>query len=176
MPPSLTSPQSGMTLLQDATAPGIGTATGSAGTNVAALFDNTSTTQVTFDSATPTVEYQFPQPEKVSYYTLTSGSVAGDPEDWVVQGSSDGSTWTTLDTRTGQTFADRLQTQDFQIADPRSFSYYRIMVTGDSGTPATTLSEIQLMVAQRLPPCPSPSPRRQDLPAGSSCLQAPPPA
>jgi hypothetical protein len=97
----------GVVQLQDVTGPGIGTATGSGGTNVAALFDNTSSTQVAFDSATPTVTYDFPAPEKISYYTLTSGSVAGDPAAWRLQGSNDGSTWTTLDTRSGRTFAAR---------------------------------------------------------------------
>lgn len=164
--PSLTSQQTGMTLLSDATGPGIGTATGSGGTNVTPLFDNTSTTQVTFDSATPSVEYQFPQAEKVSYYTLTSGTAAGDPKDWVVQGSSDGTTWTTLDTRSDQAFADRQQTEDFEIADPRSFTYYRIVVSANSGTATTTLSQIQFMVEQRLPAVPFTEPEESGSPGG----------
>ena len=35
-----------------------------------------------------------------------------DPRDWTIQGSADGgATWTTVDTRTGQTFDQRYQTK-----------------------------------------------------------------
>jgi len=51
-------------------------------------------------------------------YTLTSGSAKGDPSDWRLQGSRDGTTWTTLDTRHGQTFPWRTQTRPFAVAHP----------------------------------------------------------
>ncbi|HEY3871918.1 MAG TPA: GH92 family glycosyl hydrolase [Actinocrinis sp.] len=141
----------GVTQLQDVTGPGIGTATGSGGTDVSALFDNTSSTQVTFGSTTPTISYRFAAPEKISAYTLTSGSVAGDPAAWQLQGSNDGAKWTTLDMRTGQSFASRQQTDDYTVAHPQAFQDYRIVVTGNSGAATTTLSEVQLMVQQTTP-------------------------
>jgi predicted alpha-1,2-mannosidase len=153
-PASLSSASSGPAHLQDAAAPGAGTATGSGGTDVSALFDDTSATQVTFNSATPSVQYNLPQPAKVAYYTLTSGSVAGDPAAWTLQGSNDGTQWTTLDTRSGQAFADRQETEDFAIARPGDYRDYRLEVTANSGTATTTLSEIQFLTLGNVPAVP----------------------
>lgn len=141
----------GVVQLEDATGPGVGTASGIGGTNVTDLFDNSSSTQVTFNTTAPTVSYDFPAPERISTYTLTSGSVPGDPEAWQLQGSDDGANWTTLDVRSGQSFADRQQTNDYAVANPRAFRDYRLVVTGNSGTATTTLSEMQLMVQQTMP-------------------------
>jgi predicted alpha-1,2-mannosidase len=157
-PASLSSAGSGTTLLQDAAAPGAGTATGSGGTDVSALFDDTSATQVTFNSATPWMRYDLPQPARVAYYTLTSGSVAGDPAAWSLQGSNDGTTWTTLDTRSGQTFTDRQQTKDFAVAHPGDYRDYRLEVTANSGTATTTLSEIQFLTLGNVPAVPFTNP------------------
>jgi len=153
-PASLSSASSGQELLQDAASPGAGTATGSGGTDVSALFDDTSATQVTFDSATPSVQYDLPRQAKVAYYTLTSGSVAGDPASWALQGSNDGTHWTTLDTRSGQAFADRQQTEDFAVASPGDYRDYRLAVTANSGTATTTLSEVQFLTLGRVPAVP----------------------
>ena len=163
-PASLSTAGSGTTMLQDAAAPGAGPATGSGGTDVSALFDDTSATQVTFNSATPWVRYDLPEPTKVAYYTLTSGSAAGGPAAWSLEGSDDGTHWTTLDTRSGQTFTDRQQTEDFAVASPGDYRDYRLVITANSGTVTTTLSEIQFLTLGtsrpfRLPTPKLPSPR-----------------
>jgi predicted alpha-1,2-mannosidase len=169
-PASLSSASSGPTLLENAVSPAAGgTVTGSGGTDVSALFDGTSTTSVTFDSQTPWVQADLPRPEKVSYYTLTSGSVAGDPESWVLQGSDDGTNWVTLDTRSGQSFADRQQTEDFEVAKPGSYRDYRLLVTANSGTPTTTLAEIQLLTLDRVPAVPFTDPEAAE-PSGGMVL------
>jgi predicted alpha-1,2-mannosidase len=160
VPGSPTSPHSGMTMLRDVTGPGTGTATGSGGTDVTKLFDNTSATQVTFDSATPAVGYRLPAATRVSYYTLTSGSVPGDPSGWRLQGSNDGSAWTTLDQRSGQAFAGRQETNDYRIAHPGAFSDYRLEVTANSGTSTTTVSEMQLLTGQQLTALPFTEPEQ----------------
>ncbi|HTU72278.1 MAG TPA: GH92 family glycosyl hydrolase [Trebonia sp.] len=161
-PTSLSSASSGPTLLQDVASPQAGTATGSGGTNVSGLFDNTSATQVTFDSATPWVRYDLPQPAKVSYYTLTSGSVAGDPAAWALQGSNDGTHWTTVDSRSGQAFASRQQTEDFAVAHPGDYQDYRLEVTANSGTATTTLSQIGLRTLGHVPAVPFTDPESAD--------------
>jgi hypothetical protein len=153
-PASLSTAGRGTTMLQDAATPGAGTATGSGGTDVSALFDDTSATQVTFNSATPWVRYDLPQPTKVAYYTLTSGSAAGDPAAWSLEGSDDGTHWTTLDTRSGQTFTDRQQTEDFAVASPGDYRNYRLVITANSGTVTTTLSEIQFLTLGNVPAVP----------------------
>jgi predicted alpha-1,2-mannosidase len=190
--------------LRDATRPG-GTATGSDGTDVSGLFDNSSATRVDLPGATPSIQYRFPSGaprDRVTYYTLTSGPTLGtprnivgrdtqvsataenppgevkenlvdgnpatkwlafqptatltftlpravtavrytltsandaperDPRDWTLSGSADGTTWTTLDTRTGQTFTGRFQSKDYAIANTTPYRYYRITITANAG-------------------------------------------
>jgi hypothetical protein len=158
-------------MLQDAATPGAGTATGSGGTDVSALFDDTSATQVTFNSATPWVRYDLPQPAKVAYYTLTSGSAAGDPAAWSLEGSDDGTHWTTLDTRSGQTFTDRQQTEDFAVARPGDYRNYRLVITANSGTVTTTLSEIQFLTLGNVPAVPFTDPEAAE-PTGGVAVKS----
>ncbi len=49
------------------------------------------------------VQYRSAIPAIVTRYTITSGNDVEerDPKDWTLLGSNNGSTWTTLDTRTG---------------------------------------------------------------------------
>jgi hypothetical protein len=139
-PPSITSGSAVPTPLSDLTGPGKGTATD------ATLVDNTSATRAVFPSATPTWQYTFNSPgERAEYYTLTSGAVAGDPKAWRLQGSYDGTTWTTVDERTGQTFPSRLQTRPFKITKPGAYKYYRLAVTANTGEASTTLAEVELL-------------------------------
>ncbi|MFI0723578.1 GH92 family glycosyl hydrolase [Streptomyces sp. NPDC021224] len=159
LPPSLTAPGATPQPLADLTGDGKGTAAAGDGTDVAKLFDNTSKTAVTFPSAAPTVQYTFggaaatsgkpAKPgQKASFYTLTSGSTAAaqDPRSWQLQGSADGTHWKTLDTRTGETFTDRLQTRPFEIAHPGAYTTYRLVVTANNGdTGATSLAEVELL-------------------------------
>ena len=191
--------------LRDATAPGRGTATGSDGTDVTALFDNTSATRVSFPGATPSVQYRFPDGaprDRVTDYTLTVGPTLGqprsvvgpdtqvtasaenppnevaaklvdgspgtkwlafqptatltfklthpvtsvrysltsandaperDPRDWTLSGSTDGQTWTPLDTRTGQAFSARFQTKDYQLTNSTPYQYYKLAITANAG-------------------------------------------
>ena len=99
-PPSLTKGDEAPKPLQDATGPGLGTATATGGQDASKLFDDSSTTQLTFTSATPQITWAFRGgKQKPTYYTVTSGASAGDPADWRLQGSNDGITWTTVDSR-----------------------------------------------------------------------------
>ena len=53
--------------------------------------------------------YETSAPVVIRKYALTSANDADgrDPQNWTVQGSNDGTTWTTVDTRTGQSFEKR---------------------------------------------------------------------
>ncbi|MBM9507650.1 GH92 family glycosyl hydrolase [Actinacidiphila acididurans] len=146
LPTSLTPAGRQPQALADTTGPGQGTATAGDSTDVSTLFDNTSATRVTFPTATPQIRYDYAQGgKKVTFYTLTSGTTAGqDPAGWQLQGSTDGTHWTTLDTRAGQTFTDRLQTRPFQVAHPGTYTSYRLVVTA-GGSQATSLAEVELL-------------------------------
>lgn len=80
----------------------------------------------------------------INRYTMTSADdVPGrDPKDWQFQGSNDGSTWATLDTRSDQSFACRFQTVPYGIATPGAYRYYRLNVTANHGAEVTQLSEL----------------------------------
>ncbi|WP_192457758.1 PKD domain-containing protein [Musicola keenii] len=83
----------------------------------------------------------------ITHYTLTSASSAAarDPLDWALLGSNDGKTWTTLDTRSGQTFSSRSMARSFSITSPGSYAYYRLRVDANHGdTAATHLGELTL--------------------------------
>src|SRR5262249_55909493 len=55
------------------------------------------------------------KPVAVNHYALTSANdfPGRDPKDWTLQASTDGSSWKTLDTQSGQSFAQRFQTKQY---------------------------------------------------------------
>ncbi|MDN5805407.1 MAG: discoidin domain-containing protein, partial [Microlunatus sp.] len=77
------------------------------------------------------VRYQLSAPAKAVSYSLTSGSDAPerDPKNFVLQGSTDGTTWTDLDTQSNIDFADRSTTRTFQVSAPAQVGYYRLNIT-----------------------------------------------
>ncbi len=153
-PPSITTGSDVARPLADVTGPG-GAVIGSPGAGPA-LFDNTSNTRVTFDRATPWVQYKLPDGahDPVTYYTLTSGAFGGDPKSWMLKGSYDGRHWTVIDKRSSETFASRLQTRDFKVAAPGRYAYYSLEVSANSGGPTTSLAEIEFLAKPR-PACTS---------------------
>ncbi|MFF5289162.1 GH92 family glycosyl hydrolase [Paractinoplanes globisporus] len=145
-PKSLTKGDAVPKPLQDTTGPGLGTATASGGQDASKLFDDSSTTQMTFTSATPKITWVYRGgPQAPTYYTVTSGATAGnDPEDWQLQASRDGIRWTTVDYRPGEVFQWRNQTKAYRIGLPGNFPQYRLLVTkSTSATPS--LAEIELL-------------------------------
>ena len=126
-PPSITPAGAKPDPLRDATGTG----------SSAALFDDDSSTQATVSSAQLKLTSTS---TRARMYTLTSSDGAGDPSAWVVKGSNDGAHWSTLDTRSGERFAWRLQTRAFSIAHPGIYRYYRIELSGSA-----TLSEVEFL-------------------------------
>ncbi|MER7008144.1 GH92 family glycosyl hydrolase [Dactylosporangium sp. NPDC000555] len=145
-PPSLTNGNAVPKPLQDSTGPGLGTATASGGQDASKLFDDSSATQMTFASDTPQITWAYRGGKQApTYYTLTSGASAGDPADWQLQGSGDGITWTTVDSRSGEVFPWRNQTRPFRMANPGQFAQFRLVVTKTAGAARTNLAEIELL-------------------------------
>jgi hypothetical protein len=66
------------------------------------------------------------------------------PNAWTVQGSNDGSTWTTLDTRTAQTNWASLETRMFAVTGAAAWRYFKLNVTANNGDATyTEIGEIQ---------------------------------
>ncbi|MGO4276513.1 discoidin domain-containing protein, partial [Paenibacillus sp. TAF58] len=110
------------------------------------LFDNNSTSRVSFNSQTPWIQYQFLGSKKQTVmYTLTSGNTEGDAKSWMLKGSNDGQNWTVLDQRTNETFAWRSYTRPYTIQNPGKYEFYRLEVTENSGAATTSFAEIELL-------------------------------
>jgi len=91
----------------------------------------------------------------VTRYDITSANdVPGrDPKDWQFQGSWNGAAWTTLDTRTGQTFTNRFQTRQFTVSNPSSYAWYRLNVTANNADPnGLQLAELAFTYGSNGPP------------------------
>ena len=89
------------------------------------------------------VRYQLSTAERALTWSLTSGNDAPerDPKDVTLRGSTDGTTWTDLDRRTGLAFASRGQKQTFTVTTPGDYTYYRLDVTANNGGPIVQLAD-----------------------------------
>jgi predicted alpha-1,2-mannosidase len=122
--------------------------TGHSRPDLPALFDDTSRTQVTFRTATPTIEYIVDGPPRpVEIYTLTSGT-RGAPTAWALEGSADGKSWELLDRREGETFRWQRQTRPFALARPSAHPRYRLRVTASTGR-KLSLAQWELLAGER---------------------------
>ncbi|MFE7707629.1 glycoside hydrolase N-terminal domain-containing protein [Streptomyces sp. NPDC057486] len=86
-------------------------------------------------------------PAAVSTYRLTSAEDVPDrdPQTWTFQGSTDGSAWTTLDTRSlPSPFESRNQTKEFTCSNSTAYSFFRFVFTPRSGVSHFQVAEIAL--------------------------------
>ncbi|MFR0356622.1 GH92 family glycosyl hydrolase [Streptomyces sediminimaris] len=102
-----------------------------------ALFDNTSSTDATVTS----VDLPVSGPVKGLQYTVTSsGDHTKAPTGWTLQGSDDGSTWKTLDKRSGESFRWDRQTRAFTVSSPGTYGKYRLVFDGEA-----VIAEVELL-------------------------------
>ncbi|MEU5661792.1 GH92 family glycosyl hydrolase [Streptomyces longwoodensis] len=102
-----------------------------------ALFDDTSATG---QDVSGTVDLPVARDTQAVRYTLTSDEAARAPAGWTLQGSADGTAWTDLDRRTGETFAWNRQTRAFSVAHPGAYRHYRLVFAGEA-----RLTEVELL-------------------------------
>ena len=116
-----------------------------AGEGVANLIDNDVNTKYLTFHASGWIQYQAPNSYVVDRYSITSANdaPARDPLRWTLQGSNDGTAWTTIDTRSGEDFASRFLTRTFTFSNNTAYSYYRFNLNNNSGT-VLQLAEIAL--------------------------------
>ncbi|WP_420370438.1 GH92 family glycosyl hydrolase [Curtobacterium sp. L1-20] len=107
---------------------------------------------------TGVITYRLDQAETLAKYSLTSAndSPGRDPKAWTVSGSNDGTTWTTVDTQSGQAFSGRGTTNDYSAATPGSYSQYRLTISQNSGDGLTQLADWSISDGSTTPPPPSP--------------------
>ena len=120
-------------------------------TNARSAFDQNSGTEWFHTGVSGWLQYDLGHTERVQRYTVISANDRDprDPKDWQFQGSTDGSTWTTLDTQSNQVFATRLKLKTYTIANPASYRYYRLNITANNGDSTfTDLAEFGLFASK----------------------------
>ena len=86
----------------------------------------------------------------VQSYTMTeihSGeyvSGARTPKNWVFEGSNDNSSWTTLDTQSGQTAVSANNKRTFPITNSTAYRYYRFNVNANGSGNLIGWAEVEL--------------------------------
>ncbi|TAG09387.1 MAG: hypothetical protein EAZ42_07145, partial [Verrucomicrobia bacterium] len=115
---------------------------------VAQAFDgNVNTKWLTFSNA-GWIRYTFGGGASwnITSYAVTSANDAPerDPRNWTLEGSNNGTNWTTVDTRSNETFSARLQRRVFTVASPGTFSSYRLNVSGNQSGSILQLAELEL--------------------------------
>ncbi|MFI5805888.1 GH92 family glycosyl hydrolase [Streptomyces sp. NPDC051561] len=102
------------------------------------------------------VEFDLDEPVKVVSYALTSANDAAerDPKDWTLQGSIDGKTWKTLDTRKDETFTSRFQTKSYAFENDTAYQHFRLEITRNAGAPILQLADVQFSNGDTSSPIP----------------------
>lgn len=128
------------------------------GEGAANLADGETGTKWLAFQRTPWVRYELEEPVAVRRYSLTAANDAPDrdPVDWRLRGSQDGTTWTEVDTRTGQDLGDRFETTVFQADNSTAYRYYRLDIDANGGADATQLAELRISDGSTTQPPPSP--------------------
>jgi predicted alpha-1,2-mannosidase len=109
---------------------------------LAALADDDSASAYQLPGTTSNINYKLAKPAAVAVYTITSPGALDAPFNWSLQGSMDGATWTTLDTRSGERFAWARLTRAFAVAKPAEYTYYRFTFNGGR---RTGIAELELL-------------------------------
>jgi hypothetical protein len=100
-------------------------------------FDNNVATKWLDFSATSWLLYRLANPRVITQYTITSAndSPERDPKSWTFKGSNNGVTWTNLDSRSIQVFANRYQSNTYSFSNATEYTYYKLdSITNNSGS------------------------------------------
>jgi hypothetical protein len=93
------------------------------------------------------LQVQLPSAKVITAYTLhgyTFG-ISGEPKNWTLQGSNDGGSWTTLDTRSDIVWTKYQRSWTFTFSNTTGYAYYRINVTAtQAGIDHVIISEFAL--------------------------------
>ncbi len=94
------------------------------------------------------IQYQFAVPITIVQYCIVPWSYdtfpSRSPTSWVLAGSNDGSTWTTLDTQTSYTSWTRYVPSTFPVVGASAYSYYRLTMSANGGNTYTGIKQLQV--------------------------------
>jgi hypothetical protein len=94
------------------------------------------------------LQYQFTSGKTITFYSITSRNytMVVSPTAWKLQGSNNGSSWTDLDTQTGQSFSQN-EKKTYTISNTNSYTYYRLYITAWDTSYYVGIGEFELMEA-----------------------------
>ncbi len=118
------------------------------------LFDGVPGTKWLAFEPNGTITMRMAEPLAVARYSLTSANdfEGRDPSSWTLRGSQDGQAWTDLDSRTGEDFAERFQTKDYDIGEEVAYGWYQLEISANGGDGLTQLAELSLYDAEAIDP------------------------
>jgi hypothetical protein len=110
------------------------------------VIDNTPYMKYFTSGSTPWVQFVADNAAVVTGYSVTVANdwPDRDPKDWVFEASTTGTTWTTLNTQTNQTFVSRFVKKTYSFSNTASYRYYRLRITASNGSPNFQMSELQI--------------------------------
>jgi len=129
-----------------------GTASASGGgTDAYRMFNRDKINEVTLDGGSDGyIRYQSPGGARrvVDAYWLTTYPTATSDNNyftgWEIQGSNDGTTWVTLDSRTAETGWANSETRFYEFHNQAAFEYYQMAFTGGGGPDAVDCQSAEL--------------------------------
>ena len=94
---------------------------------------------------------EMPSAVQIHTYSIQSTTNADPetiaPKDWTLQGSDDGSSWTTVDTQTNETNWSSGERRVYTLSSPQTYRYFRVHITDNNGnTYHVGISDIDLNV------------------------------
>lgn len=79
---------------------------------------------------------------EASYYITSANDMpTRDPKNWKLEASNDNSTWTVIDSKTNQTFANRNKKYTFTISNPQAYKEYRLTITANGGAADSQIAD-----------------------------------
>jgi hypothetical protein len=114
----------------------------------AQAFDNSTNTKWLVFNPTGNIVYDFANQDAyaVNKYTVASANddPARDPKNWNLQGSNDGTNWTTVDAQNNQIYGNRFEVKTYNFTNTTAYQQYRLNVTANNGSGLLQIAEIQL--------------------------------
>ena len=100
------------------------------------------------------LRYQFPTAQRILTYDIvpfSNGHTIQPPTSWELQGSNDGLSWDTLDTRTFTTWVDN-EIENFTVTSPASYTYYQLAISASSGGANVGVKRFRLLATDPTQP------------------------
>ena len=116
------------------------------GEGIANLIDGSASTKYLTFHSTCWVQVKLSAGLVATGYAITSANdePTRDPKAWSLQGSSNGTSWTTLNSQANQSFSERFQKQSYTLTNATAYTYYRLNITANAGASICQLAELDL--------------------------------